>query len=103
MKYVTALDNIEILGLSVRSTNALKRANVMTIGQLLEYNSDSLMQIRNLGQNSVNEISKVVSELNSGNSEQFKLVDEKPIEATEEIEITDVPKEDISILEFVKS
>jgi len=44
------------IGLSVRSYNALRRAGIETVGQLLEYNEESLLQIRNLGRKSIDEI-----------------------------------------------
>lgn len=49
-------DPIEYLSLSVRSTNALKRSGVLTIGQLSEQTRESLESIRNLGKKSIEEI-----------------------------------------------
>ena len=40
---------IDDIGLSVRSTNALHRAGVQTVGELLNYTEDSLSNIRNMG------------------------------------------------------
>ena len=52
------VSNISIgeIGLSVRSYNALRRAGIETVGQLLECNEESLLQIRNLGRKSIDEI-----------------------------------------------
>lgn len=48
--------SIEESGLSVRSKNALRRAGVHTIGDMLGYTGDSLSQINNLGAKSIAEI-----------------------------------------------
>ena len=48
--------SIEEIGLSVRSLNALRRAEVFTVGDMLQYTEETLMQIRNLGRKSVQEI-----------------------------------------------
>lgn len=49
--------NIEDLDLSVRSNNALRRANVTTLGDLIErLNEGGLKSIRNLGAKSYSEI-----------------------------------------------
>lgn len=57
---------IEILGLSVRSNNALKRAGVFTIDKLVKLTQDDLYNIRNMGKKSVEEILDVISRINSG-------------------------------------
>ena len=49
--------NIETLGLSVRPYNCLKKANINTIGELLEYSTNQLMELRNFGQKSALEVS----------------------------------------------
>ena len=46
---------IEELGLSVRSTNALKRAGILTVGDMLEQTEESLGKINNMGKKSVAE------------------------------------------------
>ena len=49
--------SIDELSLSVRSYNALRRANVITLGDLIELlNEDKLKNIRNLGTKSFSEI-----------------------------------------------
>lgn len=57
---------IELLGLSVRSNNALKRAGVFTIDKLVKLTQDDLYNIRNMGKKSVEEILDVISRINSG-------------------------------------
>lgn len=47
---------IEALGLTQRSYHCLKRANINTVEQLSLRTKPQLMNIRNLGRNSLNEI-----------------------------------------------
>jgi DNA-directed RNA polymerase subunit alpha len=47
---------IDVLDLSVRASNCLKRANVYTLADLVERTKDDLAKIRNLGKKSVDEI-----------------------------------------------
>ena len=47
--------SIDTIGLSVRSVNALHRIEVHTVGQMMEYDDEQLLQVRNLGQKSVKE------------------------------------------------
>ncbi|MCI1823287.1 MAG: DNA-directed RNA polymerase subunit alpha [Megasphaera sp.] len=47
---------IDVLDLSVRASNCLKRANVYTLADLVERTKDDLSKIRNLGKKSVDEI-----------------------------------------------
>ena len=47
---------IDVLDLSVRASNCLKRANIYTLGALVERTEDDLSKIRNLGKKSVDEI-----------------------------------------------
>lgn len=49
-------DNIEVLDLSVRVRNALRRSNVFDIGVLIALNDDQLFTVRNLGEKGVAEI-----------------------------------------------
>ena len=53
---------IDKIGLSVRSTNALRRADVHTVGDMLSYTEESLSEIRNLGKKSIEEILKKIEE-----------------------------------------
>jgi len=52
------LDNvfIEELELSVRAYNCLKRANVHTLSDLLQYTADDLLEFKNFGQKSADEV-----------------------------------------------
>jgi len=47
---------IEELELSVRAYNCLKRANVNTLSDLLQYSSDDLLEFKNFGQKSADEV-----------------------------------------------
>jgi DNA-directed RNA polymerase subunit alpha len=47
---------IEELELSVRAYNCLKRANVHTLSDLLQYSPDDLLEFKNFGQKSADEV-----------------------------------------------
>lgn len=47
---------IEELNLSVRAYNCLKRAQINTVSDLLEYSQDDLLEIKNFGQKSAEEV-----------------------------------------------
>ncbi len=47
---------ISDLDLSVRSSNCLKSASINTIGELMDYDKESLMKIKNFGKKSLTEI-----------------------------------------------
>lgn len=47
---------IEDLDLSVRAFNCLKRANINTVGELLQLNQEEMMKVRNLGKKSLEEV-----------------------------------------------
>lgn len=55
--------SIEELELSVRASNGLKRANINTVGDLIEKTREEMSKIRNLGQKSLEEIEKKLVEL----------------------------------------
>lgn len=55
--------SIEELELSVRASNGLKRANINTVGDLIEKTREEMSKIRNLGQKSLEEIERKLSEL----------------------------------------
>lgn len=54
---------IEQLDLSVRALNCLKREGVHTLGELLECTEDDLMDIRNFGEKSVDEVKDKLTEM----------------------------------------
>jgi DNA-directed RNA polymerase subunit alpha len=47
---------IEELELSVRAYNCLKRANIHTLGDLLKYEKDELLEFKNFGRKSADEV-----------------------------------------------
>jgi DNA-directed RNA polymerase subunit alpha len=47
---------IEELELSVRAYNCLKRANIHTLNDLLQYSADDLLEFKNFGQKSADEV-----------------------------------------------
>jgi len=54
---------VEELNLSVRASNALRRAGVRTTEQLMSMEADDLLRIRNLGQKTLKEIQQVTKTL----------------------------------------
>jgi DNA-directed RNA polymerase subunit alpha len=57
---------IEELDLTVRSYNCLKREGVTTVGELVEKTEDDLLEIRNFGQKSIDEVKAKLEELGLG-------------------------------------
>ena len=55
--------SIEELELSVRASNGLKRANINTVGDLIEKTREEMSKIRNLGQKSLEEIERRLAEM----------------------------------------
>lgn len=55
--------SIEELELSVRAYNCLKREGIDSVEKLLEYTEDELLDIRNFGQKSIQEVKDKVKEL----------------------------------------
>jgi DNA-directed RNA polymerase subunit alpha len=54
---------IEELDFSVRTYNCLKKANILTIAELVQYTESDLMQIRNFGRKSLTEVREKLSQL----------------------------------------
>lgn len=54
---------VEELDLSVRSYNCLKRAGINTVDELTQKTEDDLMEVRNLGKKSLEEIQEKLAEL----------------------------------------
>lgn len=61
-KSIELMTPVEELGLSIRSTNALKRAGIQIFGDILNFSYSDLGHIRNLGSKSVNEIFSLVKD-----------------------------------------
>lgn len=54
---------IEELDFSVRTYNCLKKANILTIGELVQITEQDLMNIRNFGRKSLNEVKDKIEQL----------------------------------------
>jgi len=61
---------IEELNLSVRSYNCLKREGVNTVGDLVQKSEQELMDIRNFGQKSIEEVKQKLADMNLGLREE---------------------------------
>lgn len=87
VKYVDCAKSIDELNLSVRSQNALRRAQIETIGVLVDaLNNGSVKGIRNLGRKSYSEIQTKLLVYNYENMSDKKkeaffisLIDNNPI------------------------
>ena len=53
---------VDELDLSVRSHNALKDADIKTVGELVQYEEEDMLKIRNFGRKSLQELSEVLDE-----------------------------------------
>ena len=76
MLYLTREDSVEILPLSNRTGNCLRRAEIRTVGQLLDYPADKWLDIRNLGQKSADELADLTARIRAG--EGIRLTASKP-------------------------
>ncbi len=54
---------IEELDLTVRSYNCLKREGITTVGELVEKSEEDLLEIRNFGQKSIDEVKAKLEEM----------------------------------------
>jgi DNA-directed RNA polymerase subunit alpha len=61
---------VEDLNLSVRSYNCLKREGINTVGDLVQKSESELMDIRNFGQKSIDEVKAKLEELGQGLREE---------------------------------
>lgn len=76
MKFITKDDFIDVLELSTRTNNCLRRAEVHTIGSLIEYaKNNDLSMIYGMGRLSVEEVERVLKELETGDNSKFILID----------------------------
>lgn len=60
---------IDNIGLSRRSSNALHRAGVKTVGEMLGYTEETLSEIRNMGRKSIDEVLQKIDEYRMYDSE----------------------------------
>lgn len=84
MKFITKDDFIDVLELSTRTNNCLRRAEVHTIGSLIEYaKSNDLSMIYGMGRLSVEEVERVLKELETGDNSKFILIDKGTLDIKE--------------------
>ena len=69
MLFITRQDDISVLPLSVRSQNCLRRADIHTVGSMIDYPVDELINIRNMGKKSVEEIQHWINVLLKGSKD----------------------------------
>lgn len=69
MPYIIRQDDISVAPLSIRAQNCLRRGGIHTIGAMLDYPTDELINIHNMGKKSVDEIQQFVQNLISGTGE----------------------------------
>lgn len=86
---------IEELDFSVRTYNCLKKANVLTIGELVTLSEADLMNIRNFGKKSLNEVKDKLASMNlslkaAGDRSELKILPPEDIEEGEELEDEDL-------------
>lgn len=74
--------SVDSIGLSNRSQNALHRAAIHTVGDMLGYTAESLSEIRNLGNKSIEEILKKIEEYREID-EAGGLPDDEPMTASQ--------------------
>lgn len=78
MQYVTRLDDISVLPLSVRLSNCLRKTNIQTIGDMIDYpQNNDWASIRNMGAKSIEEVNRWIDLLNHGSSDEYCLVDQQ--------------------------
>ena len=75
---------VDGLGLSARTLNCLKRAKLNRVGEILEKDKSELMQIRNFGQKSMDELFDKLKELNLLPEENAENTESSDEENTEE-------------------
>lgn len=98
---------IEELDFSVRTYNCLKKANVLTIGELVQLTETDLMNIRNFGKKSLNEVKDKLASLNlslriGGDRGDLKILPPEPGEEgeDEDYEDEDESEEESEIEDF---
>lgn len=63
MKHLTRIDPIEKLDLSTRAYNALHRADMNTVGDLLDFPKGNFLGLKNMGEKSVTEITEAIDQI----------------------------------------
>ena len=81
--HATANIKVEDLELSSRTLNCLKRADINTVGGIMQTNKKALMQIRNFGEKSYRELVGILLELGLDHKSGGPSQDPDPLEETE--------------------
>lgn len=98
MLYLTREDSVGRLPLSTRASNCLRRANIHTVGQMLDYPPDAWLDIRNMGKKSVQEIMDLIARIQNDNG--FSLTESRPEPAELPPVVTPPYLSGISLLEL---
>ena len=80
MTYITRKDDISALPLSVRSQNCLRSVGVHTVGEMMDYPTAKLFDIRNMGKKSVCEVQSLILMLANGTGEYVLAAPGQPLE-----------------------
>jgi DNA-directed RNA polymerase subunit alpha len=90
---------IEELDLSVRTYNALKRAQITKVGQVVEMSDDDLMAVRNFGRKSLDELRVKLAQRGYISPESVEGISDLDDE-TEEAERVDIVEDDLDQYEL---
>ena len=97
MLYLTREDSTELLPLSARSSNCLRRAGIHTVGQLLDYPADKWPDIRNLGRKSADELIDLTARIRAGDGFQLTASRPKPPEPPPPPRLPDIPIRELGL------
>ncbi|WP_300862866.1 DNA-directed RNA polymerase subunit alpha C-terminal domain-containing protein [uncultured Oscillibacter sp.] len=97
MLYLTREDSLELLPLSARSSNCLRRAGIHTVGQLLDYPADKWLDIRNMGTKSVDEVLDLAARIRAGDGFQMVASKPKPPEPPPPPRLPDIPVPELGL------
>lgn len=67
--------SIDDVGLSVRSVNSLKNSNIRTLGDLVQFQEDDLLKVKNVGEKALGEIAELLRQQGLNFAMQFEEVD----------------------------
>lgn len=82
-------ESIEKLGLSTRSYNALNKANINTVGDLIRMSSKDIFKLRNVGVLSQNEIIAMIERIEQSGNALFRENDDAPVKSLSEADAID--------------
>ena len=97
MLYLTREDSVELLPLSTRTSNCLRRAEIHTVGQLLDYPPDAWLDIRNMGQKSAAELTVLTARVRAGDGFQLVASRPKPPESSPPPRLPDIPVRELGL------